>query len=77
MKTVVNMHEAKTQLSKLVAKAMSGEEVIFAKNGKPLARLVPVDLPGRKRPLGSYAGQIQISDDFNAPLPPEYLEAFE
>lgn len=50
--TKVNMHEAKTQFSKLVEQALAGEEVIVARNGKPLVRLVPVEGPGALRPVG-------------------------
>ena len=77
MPTVVNMHQAKTQLSKLVAKAASGEEVVIAKNGKPVARLVPVVASFKTRPMGVYAGKIRIDEDFDAPLPPEFMKAFE
>lgn len=69
-----NMHEAKTNLSKLVEKANKGEEVILAKNGKPMVRFTPLDkktalLP----PPGLFAGKARISEDFNDPLPDEYL----
>ena len=50
--TQVNMHEAKTQFSKLVEQALTGEEVVVARNGKPLVRLVPVEGPGTLRPVG-------------------------
>ena len=50
--TQVNMHEAKTQFSKLVEQALRGEEVVVARNGKPLVRLVPVEGPGILRPVG-------------------------
>ncbi len=53
--TKVNMHEAKTNLSKLVEKALKGEDVILAKNGQALVRLVPVDLPIEQRPVGLHA----------------------
>jgi prevent-host-death family protein len=71
-----NMHEAKTQLSKLAERAAQGEEIVIARNGRPLARLVP--MPERKkRKLGLAKGQIWMSDDFDAPLRPDIQEAFE
>ncbi len=72
MATVVNMHEAKTQLSQLVAKMEEGEEVILARNGKPVAKLVPVEEKPRIPPAGLFAGKIKMSKDFNEPLPDEY-----
>ncbi|CAA6605861.1 conserved hypothetical protein [Rhodospirillaceae bacterium LM-1] len=77
MTAIFNMHQAKTQLSKLVERARMGEEVVIAKSGHPLVKLVPVSEKSRKRPMGLYAGQIWMSPDFNDPLPDEYLEAFE
>jgi prevent-host-death family protein len=72
MKIVVNMHEAKTQLSKLVERARKGEEIIIAKDGKPVVRLVPVAPAGREGTMGLYAGKIAVHEDFNAPLPEEF-----
>jgi prevent-host-death family protein len=74
--TSVNMHEAKTNLSRLVDEAVAGEEVIIAKAGKPAVRLVPVE-PMPARQFGLLKGQIQIGDDFDAPLPDEVLAGFE
>jgi len=75
----VNIHAAKTQLSRLVDQAAAGEEIIIARAGRPVARLVPLVLETRKarRQLGSLAGQMQVSDDFDAPLPDALLDAFE
>ncbi len=73
----VNIHAAKTQLSRLVDDAAQGEEIIIAKSGKPLARLVPLSDPRPKRRLGGLAGKIRIPDDFDAPLPDDVLDAFE
>jgi len=74
--TTYNMHEAKTHLSKLAERAAQGEEIVIARNGRPVARLVP--MPERKqRKLGLAKGQIWISDDFDAPLPADIQEAFE
>jgi prevent-host-death family protein len=76
MKTV-NIHAAKTHLSALVEEAAAGEEIVIAKAGKPVARLVPLE---KKKDiastLGKWKGKIRISDDFDAPLPPEVLRSF-
>ena len=77
MAVTVNIHEAKTNFSKLLARAMSGEEVIIAKAGTPVARLVPMtDKPLRRTP-GTAIGKIVIAPDFDAPLPDEILGGFE
>jgi prevent-host-death family protein len=72
--TQVNIHEAKTQLSRLLAKVAAGEEVIIARNGEPVARLVPVEPSRKKRVLGLDAGKIWISPDFDDPVDPETFE---
>lgn len=64
---VVNVHEAKTQLSKLLESVEDGEDVVIARAGTPVARLVPVPT-GERRP-GRLKGKIAIGDDFDAPLP--------
>lgn len=64
----VNIHTAKTNLSKLIEKAISGEEVIIAKGNKPLVKLVVLDEMENERKLGQLNGQIYMSDDFNSPL---------
>jgi prevent-host-death family protein len=74
---VVNIHEAKTHLSKLLKRVLAGEEVVIAKSGQPIARLLPYDVPGATRIPGSAKGKIWIADDFNAPLPDDILNAFE
>jgi prevent-host-death family protein len=72
----VGMHEAKTQLSKLVAAAEAGEEVVIERRGKPVAKLVPVPREDRFAELrGKYKGQIWMADDFDE-LPPDIAEAF-
>jgi prevent-host-death family protein len=73
---VVNVHEAKTHLSRLLERVQAGEEVTIAKAGRPVARLVPIAAPG-KRPLGLDKGKAWIADDFNAPLPDDVLADFE
>ncbi len=75
MKTV-NLHAAKTHLSRLVDDAANGEEIVIARAGKPMVRLVPVARQ-RKRPgFGAGKGKAWISDDFDAPLPDDLLKAF-
>ena len=73
---VVNVHEAKTHLSRLLAQVEAGEEVIIARNGKPVARLVSVRRRG-KRQFGSMKGRIRLDDSFFDPLPEEELAAWE
>ena len=68
----VNVHEAKTQLSRLLAKVEAGEEVTIARNGKPVARLVRCNERGKRKP-GSMAGQFTVPDSFFDPLPEEEL----
>jgi len=75
MKTV-NIHAAKTHLSRLVDDVVAGEEVVIAKNGKPMARLVPFETEAKKRVLGRLAGKIRIPDDFDTPLPDNLLKEF-
>ncbi len=72
----VNVHEAKTHLSRLLERVAGGEEVVIAKAGKPVARLVPFRVPGR-RTLGLDKGRVQIPKDFDAPLPDDVLADFE
>lgn len=76
MARVLNLYEAKTQLSKLVDEAAGGAEIVIAKAGKPRARLVGLRPPRRRRRPGGAKGRIRISRDFDAPLPPEILDAF-
>ena len=74
----VNIHEAKTHLSRLLARVAAGEEIIIAKAGRSIARLVPYDEPRRaKRLLGLDAGLFVVPDDFDEPLPSDVLERFE
>ena len=70
----VNVHEAKTHLSRLLERVAAGEEIIIAKNGSPVARLVAVSAL-RRRP-GRLKGKIRIRKDFDAPLPREIATAF-
>lgn len=77
MATTVNIHEAKTHLSRLVDKVAAGAEIIIAKAGKPMARLAPISAPARKKQLGLLKGKIRVPDDFNAPLDDDTMAAFE
>jgi prevent-host-death family protein len=77
MNKTVNIHEAKTHLSRLLARVMGGEEVVIAKAGKPIARLIPYQRPPTERKPGTAAGQITISPDFLEPLPGEILKGLE
>ncbi|HUF48126.1 MAG TPA: type II toxin-antitoxin system Phd/YefM family antitoxin [Vicinamibacterales bacterium] len=74
--TIVNVHAAKTHLSRLIDEAAAGGEVVIAKNGTPVARLVPVRATARRRGFGSLKSKIRISKDFDAPLPDDLLRAF-
>jgi prevent-host-death family protein len=70
----VNVHEAKTHFSELVARVERGEEIVIARAGTPVAKLVPLTaLP--RRPLGLFKGQIWMSDDFDDPLPDEFWDS--
>jgi len=64
----VNIHEAKTNLSKLIQKVIDGEEVIIAKSNKPVVKLIQLDTPKPERKLGTAAGLIEIADDFDSPI---------
>jgi prevent-host-death family protein len=61
----VNIHEAKTHFSKLLARVSEGEEIVIARNGKPVARLVPIPPEPEQRPLGIFKGQIWMAPDFD------------
>jgi prevent-host-death family protein len=74
----VNIHEAKTHLSRLLARVAEGEEIIIAKAGRPIARLLAYDEPScAKRVLGRDAGLFEVPDDFDAPLPADLIDLFE
>ena len=76
MAKVLNLYEAKTQLSALVEEAAAGGEIIIAKAGRPMAKLVAVG-PSVRRRAGKGKGTVWMAEDFDAPLPPEVLDAFE
>jgi prevent-host-death family protein len=73
----INIHEAKTHLSRFVEQAAAGEEIIIAKAGKPMARLVPLQPTPSRRKLGLFKGQLNVPDDFDAPLDDEAIARFE
>jgi prevent-host-death family protein len=72
----VNIHEAKTHFSRLLERVALGEEVIIAKAGKPVAKLVPLAKQPKRRVLGSAKDEFTIPDDFNDPLPKEIEDLF-
>jgi prevent-host-death family protein len=72
----VNIHEAKTHLSRLLQRVAEGEEVTIARAGVPVARLVAVEKKRNVRPMGFARDEIWMADDFDAPLPDELLAAF-
>jgi prevent-host-death family protein len=77
MPSKVNVHEAKTQFSKLLRRVGNGEEIIISKAGKPIARLVPMSETTEKRFPGSAKGEVFIAEDFDAPLPESIMTSFE
>jgi prevent-host-death family protein len=77
MTVTVNIHEAKTHLSRLLQRVIAGEEVIIAKSGQPVARLIPFTPKPNPRVPGSAKGKIWMAPDFDAPLPDDLLNAFE
>ncbi len=72
----VNIHEAKTHLSRLLLRVQRGEEIIIAKAGRPIAKLTPLEPVLKARIPGSAKGKLSIGSDFDAPLPDEVIEPF-
>ncbi|MFZ0523745.1 MAG: type II toxin-antitoxin system Phd/YefM family antitoxin [Candidatus Acidiferrales bacterium] len=72
----VNIHQAKTHLSRLLQRVANGEEIIIARAGEPIARLVRIQPERATRPLGMDEGAIKMAEDFDAPLPAELLAQF-
>jgi prevent-host-death family protein len=72
----INIHEAKTNFSKLLRRVASGEEITIAKSGVPVARLVPVSSEQNTRKLGLGHGTVQEAEDFDAPLPGDVVDSF-
>ena len=77
MANIINIHEAKTHLSRIVDEVAAGAEVIIAKAGKPMARLTPLIVARRPKKLGLLKGKIKVPDDFNAPLSDDEIARFE
>ncbi len=75
--TLVNIHEAKTHLSRLLARVVEGEEIVIAKSGTPVARLVAVERRPERRVFGQDRGLFEVPDDFDDPLPEDVLASFE
>ncbi len=74
--TEINIHQAKTHLSRLLRRVAAGEEIVISRAGKPVARLVAIGGEGKRR-LGTDRDAFRVPDDFNEPLPPEVLAGFE
>lgn len=74
--TIVNIHEAKTHFSKLIQKALDGEEIIIAKSGVPLIKFTPYEKKVTSRKGGQLKGILIVEDNFDDPLPQEYLKSF-
>ncbi len=77
MTVVVNIHEAKTHLSRLLGRVLAGDEIVIAKSGQPMAKIVPIVGPILNRQPGSAKGKLWIAPDFNDPLPEDMLIEFE
>lgn len=73
---IVNTHDAKTHFSKLVDRAANGEEIVIAKAGKPMAKLVPYRVRGQRRKPGAWRGRVRIAPDFDR-TPDDLLDAFD
>ena len=76
MSTVINIHEAKTHLSRIVEEVAAGKEVIIAKAGKPMARLMPLAHAVKPKKFGTLKGKMHVPDNFNDPLPDDVLASF-
>ena len=74
---IINIHEAKTHLSRLVEEVSKGQEILIAKSGKPMAKLIGLKPAKPTRKPGFLKGKIKITADFDAPLPDDLLDAFE
>ncbi len=76
LRRIYNLYEAKTALSRLVARAAAGDEIIIAKAGTPRAKLRPLRAAGRRRTPGGWEGEVRIGKNFDAPLPAALRRAF-
>jgi prevent-host-death family protein len=77
MSEFVNVHEAKTHLSRLLERVRRGEEIVIGKGGRPIARLIPIEQAQVRRSPGSAQGRFRLARGFDAPLPKKLLDAFE
>lgn len=75
--TIVTIHKAKTNLSRLIEKVCEGQEIVIAKGAKPVARLVPIEPVKGKRRAGSLKGKLHVSQEFFKPLPPSELAGWD
>ncbi len=75
--TIVNIGQAKANFSKLIARVCKGEEIVLAKAGKPVAKIVPFEIAPQRRVPGHAKGLVKIFDNFDDPLSEEFLRAFE
>jgi prevent-host-death family protein len=75
--TQVDVRAAQAQLSRLLAPAQRGEQIVITRRGQPVVRLMPIAKPSGRRRLGTLRGKVRIAPDFDAPLPPELLTTFE
>ena len=73
----MNIHDAKTHLSRLLKRVGRGEEIVIAHAGTPVARLVPLEAPPAPRSLGGFEGQLKVGADFDAPLPRKLQGLFD
>ena len=77
MSTQVNVHEAKTHLSRLLDQALAGDEVIIMRSGRPLVTLTPIKPPLKPRVVGTAKGDFVVPEGFDDPLPDDILDEFE
>ena len=75
--STVNIHEAKTHLSRLLARVSDGEEIVIAKSGKPVARLSSVDAKRKALPYGLLKGKLKVRAGFDDPRPDDFIAALE
>ncbi|HUP69554.1 MAG TPA: type II toxin-antitoxin system prevent-host-death family antitoxin [Acidimicrobiales bacterium] len=73
---IINTHDAKTQFSKLLTRAANGEEIVIARAGKPMAKLVPFRIQRQARKPGAWRGRVRVADDFDR-TPDDLLDAFD
>ncbi len=74
---IINIHEAKTHLSKIAEEVAAGKEIIVGKAGKPMMKLIPITDKQKQIKLGALKGKIKIAEDFDEPLPQKILDSFE